>query len=57
LICLFFFFFFFFFLLRLKKVQSKKKERAAVEDAARLQEIADAEKRGLDGKVFDFLGD
>jgi hypothetical protein len=41
-----------FFIYRLKKVQSKKKERAAVEEAVRLQEIAEAEKRGLDGKVF-----
>jgi hypothetical protein len=37
---------------RLKKVQSKKKERAAVEDAAREQNAADAEKEGQESNVF-----
>jgi hypothetical protein len=34
----------------LKKVQSKKKERAAVEDAIRLKQAADAEKEDAEGK-------
>lgn len=36
---------------RLKKVQGKKKERAAVEDAVRAKEAADAELIGHESKL------